>query len=110
VRARGPAPGRIGLTLPRVVASAAKGDRYVASAWVRSPAPGLRVTLSVVGSGAKAESSRATTATLPGLAWRRVIVAHTVATAGTDLAVEVAADGARAGDTLLVDEVAVRQG
>jgi hypothetical protein len=110
VRARGPDPGRIGLTLPGVVQGAAAGDRFVASAWVRSTAPGLRVTIRVVGSGAKAESSRTTTATLPGLAWRRVIVDHTVASQGTDLAFEITADGVPAGDGLLLDEVVVRQG
>jgi hypothetical protein len=109
VRARGPDPGRIGLTLPGVVPAAAAGDRFVASAWVRSTAPGLRVTLRVVGSGAKAESSRATTATLPGLAWRRVIVDHTVAAASA-LRLEITADGVPAGEALLVDEVVVRLG
>jgi hypothetical protein len=111
VRARSPDPGRIGLTLPAVVPSAKRGDRYVASAWVRSTAPGLRVTIRLVGSGPNAEASQATAATLPGLAWRRVIVDHSVAAAaGTDLAVEITADGVPAGDALLLDEVIVRQG
>ncbi|HEV8425725.1 MAG TPA: hypothetical protein VGS14_11130 [Actinomycetes bacterium] len=109
VRARGPQPGRIGLALPGVVPSAARGDRYVASAWIRSTAPGQQVTVRLVGSGGKAESSRTTTTTLPGLAWRRVIVDHTVASA-TRLALEITADGVPAGDALLVDEVIVRLG
>jgi hypothetical protein len=109
VRARGPEPGRIGLALPAVVPSAATGDRYVASAWIRSTAPGQRVTIRLVGSGGKAESSRTTTSTLPGLAWRRVIVDHTVANASR-LALEITADGVPAGDALLVDEVIVRLG
>jgi hypothetical protein len=110
VRASGNQPGQIGLTLPGVVQDAAPGSRYVASAWVRSTAPGLRVTVRLVGAGAKPELSQTTSATLPGLAWRRVFVAHTVAAAGDELAVEVTADGVSPGDALLVDEVTVRRG
>jgi hypothetical protein len=104
VRAR--EPGRVGLALADAVPEAGKGQRYVASAWVRSTAPGLRVTARLA--GAK-ESSKATVTTLPGLEWRRVIVPHTVATAGP-LRLEVVADGVPAGDALLADEVVVRQG
>ena len=32
VRARGPEPGQVGLALPEVVATAERGQRYVASA------------------------------------------------------------------------------
>jgi hypothetical protein len=110
VRAGGDQPGQIGLTLPAVVQDAAPGSRYVASAWVRSTAPGLRVTVRLTGAGAKPERSQTTAATLPGLAWRRVFVAHTVAAAGDVLAVEVTADGVSPGDALLVDEVTVRKG
>ncbi len=110
VRASGPQPGRIGLTLPGVVHEAAAGSRYVASAWVRSTAPGLRVTVRLVAAGAKPGHSQTTAATLPGLVWRRVFVAHTVAAAGGELGVEIAADGVNPGDALLVDEVTVRKG
>jgi len=109
VRSRGPQPGRIGLALPGVVQAADKGSRFVAKAWVRSTAPGLEVTVRLVGSGAKPESSQTTTTTLPGLAWRAVIVDHTTA-ARTDLAIVITADGVLPGDSLLVDEVTVRQG
>jgi hypothetical protein len=108
VRARGPQAGRIGLRLPGVVSGAPKGGRYVASAWVRSTAPGQRVTIRLVGSGGAASKADATT--LPGLAWRRVLVGHTASAAGTDMDLEVTADGVPAGDVLLVDEVLVRQG
>jgi hypothetical protein len=108
VRARGPQPWRVGLALGKVVASVQRGERYVASAWVRSAAPGQQVTLRLVGSGAK-QSSQATTTTLPGLTWRRVIVAHTF-TSRTDLSLEITSDAVRAGDALLADEVVVRQG
>ena len=107
VRARGPEPSRVGLALPQVVSSAAKGQRYVASAWVRSSAPGQRVTLQVLGAGK--ETSKTTVVTLPGLEWKRVIVDHTVATAGP-LRLELVADGVPAGETLFADEVVVRQG
>jgi hypothetical protein len=110
LRARGPQPGRVGLRQAGVIADAAKGSRYVASAWVRSTAPAQRVTIRLVGSGGAAEGSEAEAMTLPGLAWRRVVVGHTVAKAGMDLDVEVTADGVPAGDALLVDEVLVRQG
>jgi hypothetical protein len=106
VRARGPEPGRIGLALPEVAPAVRRGQRYVASAWIRSSAPGQRVTIRLVGGK---ESSRTATTTLPGLAWRRVIVDHTVA-AATDLRLEITADGVPAGDALLVDEVVVRLG
>jgi hypothetical protein len=108
IRARGPEPSRVGLALPEVVGSAKPGQRYVASAWVRSTAPGQPVTVRLVGAGGK-ESSKTTATTLPGLEWRRVIVAHTVATAGP-LRLEIVADPVPAGDTLLVDEVVVRTG
>ena len=93
--------------LPEVVQSAKKGQRYVASAWVRSTAPGQPVTIRLVGGGK--ESSRTTATTLPGLEWRRVIVAHTVATAGP-LRLEIVGEPVPAGDSLLVDEVVVRTG
>jgi hypothetical protein len=108
VRAR--EPGRVGLALPEAVPTAERGQRYVASAWVRSTAPGLPVTIRLVGAGAGAKgSSKATATTLPGLEWRRVIVDHTVATAGP-LRLEIVAGGGPAGDALLADEVVVRQG
>jgi hypothetical protein len=107
VRAR--QPGQVGLRQTGVIADAVAGSRYVAKAWVRSAAAGLKVTLRLVGAGAKPERSQATTTTLPGLAWRSVTVGHTV-TARTDLGVEITADGVAAGDDLLVDEVTVRQG
>ena len=80
----------------------------MASAWVRSSAPGQRVTLRLVGAGGK-EVSGTTVTTLPGLEWKRVIVDHTVATAGP-LRLELVADGVPAGETLLADEVVVRLG
>jgi Carbohydrate binding domain len=108
VRARGPQPSRIGLALPQVTPAVKHGQRYVASAWVRSSAPGQPVTVRLVGAGGK-ESSRTTATTLPGLEWRRVIVAHTVATPGP-LRLEIVADGVPANEELLVDEVVVRLG
>ena len=83
-------------------------ERYVASAWVRSTAPGQQVVLRLVGNGGK-QSAEASATTLPGLAWRRVIVAHT-ATAQTDLSLEITSEAVHAGDSLLVDEVVIRRG
>ena len=110
VRIQGPQPERVGLRLPGVVADARKGSRYVASVWVRSTVPGQEVTLRLAGAGEGDESSHASAPTLPGVTWRRMFVSHTVAVAGTDLDLEVAADGLPASDELLVDEVLVRQG
>jgi hypothetical protein len=108
VRARGPEPGQVGLALPDVVSTVKKGQRYVASAWVRSSASGQQITVRVVGGDGK-EVSKKTAATLPGLEWRRIIVDHTVAGDGP-LRLEILADGVPAGDALLVDEVVVRLG
>jgi hypothetical protein len=110
VRASGSQPGRIGLALPGAVRDAPKGSRYVASAWVRATAAGTRVTVRLVGQNGSAEASDASATTLPGLSWRRVIVDHTVAAAGTALDLQVTADGVARGDALLVDEVVVRKG
>jgi Carbohydrate binding domain len=108
VRSRGSAPARVGLGLPEAVPSVKPGQRYVASAWVRSTAPGQRVTLRLVGGGGR-EVSKATATTLPGVVWKRVIVAHT-ARAGGPLKLEIVADGVPPGEALLVDEVVVRLG
>jgi hypothetical protein len=51
VRARGPEPGQVGLALPEVVATAERGQRYVASAWVRSSASGQQVAVRLAGAG-----------------------------------------------------------
>jgi hypothetical protein len=110
VRAGGSQPEQIGLALPGVVQSSGEGNRYVASAWVRSSAPGMRVTLRLVGFGEETERSQASTTTLPGVRWRRVFVDHTVAADGVDLDLEVTAEAVPPGDALLVDEVVVRQG
>jgi hypothetical protein len=107
VRAR--QQGQVGLAQAAVVPGAVAGRRFVAKAWVRSAAAGLKVTLRLVGASTNPERSQATTTTLPGLAWRSVTVGHTV-TGRTDLGVEITADGVAAGDDLLVDEVTVRQG
>jgi hypothetical protein len=107
VRAR--QPGQVGLRQTGVIPDAVAGRRYVAKAWVRSAAAGLKVTMRLVGTGAKPQSSQATTTTVPGLAWRSLIVGHTV-TGRTDLGVEITAGGVPDGEALLVDEVTVRQG
>jgi hypothetical protein len=107
VQANGAQPGRIGLAL-KVAGPVRRGERHVASAWVRSTAPGQRVVLRLVGTGGK-QSARTTTTTLPGLGWRRIIVEHT-ATAPTDLSLEITGEAVRAGDALLIDEVVVRRG
>jgi hypothetical protein len=58
-------------------------------------APGQQVVLRLVGTGGR-QSSRTTATTLPGLAWRRLLVEHTV-TARTDLSLEITAEAVLAG-------------
>jgi hypothetical protein len=107
VRGRGSAPGPVGLALPEAVPAVKRGQRYVASAWVRSTAPGQPVTLRLVGGDGR-EVSKATAATLPGVVWKRVIVDHTARVG--PLKLEIVAQGARPGESLLIDEVVVRLG
>ena len=108
VRSRGSAPATVGLALPEAVPSIKRGQRYVASAWVRSTAPGQRVTLRLVGGDGR-EVSKATATTLPGVVWKRVIVDH-IARAGGPLKLEIVADDVPPDEALLVDEVVVRLG
>ena len=111
VRARGPQPSRVGLVLPRVVPSARRGSRYVASAWVRSTPPGLEVTVRLVAlGGGTSQASQAVVPTLPGDRWRRISVAHTVAAAHAALDLQITAADVGPGEALLVDEVEVRAG
>jgi hypothetical protein len=108
VRATGGQPQRVGLVLLKAVPSARQGSRYVASAWVRSTPPGLKVTLRLVTTGGG--SSETVTTTLPGDRWGRVTVAHTVAPAQASLDLQIMAAGVRPGETLLIDEVELRKG
>jgi hypothetical protein len=107
VRTTGDQPQRVGLVLPKAVPLAQEGSRYVASAWVRSTPPGLKVTLRLMTRGGG--SSQAVTTTPPWDRWGRVTVTHTVAAQDTlDLLVTAAA--VRPGETLLIDEVELREG
>jgi hypothetical protein len=108
VRTTGGQPQRVGLVLLKAVPVARQGSRYVASAWVRSTPPGLKVTLRLVATGGG--SSQAVTTTPPGDRWGRVTVAHTVAPAQASLDLQIMAAGVRPGETLLIDEVELRSG
>jgi hypothetical protein len=108
VRTTGGQPQRVGLVLLKAVPVARPGSRYVASAWVRSTPPGLKVTLRLVTTGGG--SSQAVTTTPPGDRWGRVTVAHTVAPAQASLDLQILAAGVRPGEALLVDEVELRSG
>ncbi len=95
---------------PNVIGSAAKGDRYVASVWIRTDTPRLAVTFrfrevagtSLVG---KTESK----ASLTDGAWHQVRAEYTAAGNGTQIAVQVLALRAAKGATLSVDDVDVRK-
>jgi len=111
VRPTGSQPQRVGLALLKVVPSARHGSRYVASAWVRSDPPGLKVTLRLAATGAGGgEVSQAVITTLPGNQWDRVTVAHKVAAAQASLDLQITAAAVQPGAALLIDEVELRRG
>jgi len=113
VRPTGSQPQRVGLALPKVVPSVRQGSRYVASAWVRSTPPGLKVTLRLAatgGGGGQGEASQAVTTTLPGNQWDRVTIAHRVAAAQASLDLQITAAEVQPGEALLIDEVELRRG
>ena len=110
VRPTGGQPQRVGLVLPKAVPVARQRSRYVASAWVRSTPPGLKVTLRMVTTGGgSSDASQAVATTLPGDRWNRVTVAHTVAAAQASLDLQIMAAAVRPGEVLLVDEVELRR-
>jgi hypothetical protein len=113
VRPTGTQPQRVGLALLKVVPSVRQGSRYVASAWVQSTPPGLKVTLRLAatgGGGGQGEASQAVTTTLPGNQWDRVTVAHKVAAAQASLDLQITAAEVEPGEALLIDEVELRRG
>lgn len=108
VRATGGQPQRVGLVLVKAVPSARRGSRYVASVWVRSTPPGLKVTLRLVTTGGG--GSQAVARTPPGDRWGRVRVAHTVAAAQASLDLLITAAAVGPGEALFIDEVELRRG
>jgi Carbohydrate binding domain len=110
VRATGDQPAQVGLVLPKAVPAARRGSRYVASVWVQSSSPGLRVTVRLVASGGGiSQASQATGTTLPGNSWRRITVGHTVAAAQAAVELRVAAAAVPPGEALILDEVELRK-
>jgi len=110
VRATDDQPAQIGLILPKVVPAAPRGSRYVASVWVRSSSPGLKVTLRLAAAGnGMSQASQATETTLPGDTWRRITVSHRIAAAQAALDLQVTAAAVPPGEALLVDEVELRR-
>lgn len=104
VRPSASRPERIGLVLPRAVASAQSGSRYVASAWVRSTSVNLKVSIQLATSGER--GSQASVTTLPG-DWRRVTVEYTAAAAAAlDLVISATVPS---GQAILIDEVQLRK-
>jgi hypothetical protein len=111
VRSSGGQSQRVGLALLKVVPSARRGSRFVASAWVRSTPPGLKVTLRLVATGGGgSQASQAAMTTLPGDRWGRITVAHKVAAAQASLDLQITAAQVQPGAALLVDEVELRRG
>jgi len=110
VRATDDQPAQIGLVLPKVVPAARRGSRYVASVWVHSSSPGLKVTLRLAAAGnGMSQASQATETTLPGDTWRRITVSHRIAAAQAALDLQVTAAAVPPGEALLVDEVELRR-
>jgi hypothetical protein len=111
VRITGTQPQRVGLMLAKVVPWARQGSRYVASAWVRSTPPGLKVSLRLVATGAGGgQASEAVATTLPGNRWGRITVAHKVAAAPASVDLQITAAAVQPGEALLIDEVELRSG
>jgi hypothetical protein len=111
VRTTSGQPQPVGLVLPKAVPTAQPGSRFVASVWVRSTPPGLKVTLRVgMTGGGRSQASQAVITTPPGDRWGRVTVAHSVAPAQASLDLEIVAAGVRPGEALLIDEVELRKG
>jgi hypothetical protein len=110
VRTTGSQPQPVGLVLPKAVPIARHGSRYVASAWVRSTPPGLKVTLRVGTDSGGTQASQAVITTPPGDRWSKVTVAHTVAPAQASLNLQIVAAALRPGEALLIDEVELRRG
>jgi hypothetical protein len=110
VRGSGGVPRPVGLVLPKAVPAASEGSRYVASAWVRSTPPGVKVILRLGMLGGGSEASQAVTTTPPGDRWARVTVVHTVAAAQSRLDLQIVAAGVGPGEALFVDEVELREG
>jgi hypothetical protein len=109
VRTTGDQPAQVGLVLPKVVPAARRGSRYVASVWVRSTSPGLKVTLRLVAVGSgSSQASAATGTTLPGDRWRRITVSHSVTAAQAALDLQVTAAAVPPGEALNLDEVELR--
>lgn len=101
----------VGLVLPKAVPAAQAGSRYVASVWVRSTPPGLKVALRLgTAGGGSSQASQAAMTTPPGDRWGRITVAHTVGPAQTSLDLQIVAAALRPGEALLVDEVELRKG
>jgi hypothetical protein len=100
------APGRPGIAAPLAV-EARQGRTYRGRVWVRASRPGIEATLALREHGAGGKSSADVTGvSLPDGHWHQVAVVHHVNVSGARLALEVAGN-LRAGDQLLVDEVAV---
>ena len=111
VRTTGGQPQRVGLVLLKAVPVARQGSRYVASAWVRSTPPGLKVTLRLVATGGGgSQASEAVATTLPGDRWGRITVAHKVTAAQANVDLQITAAEVLPGEALLVDEVELRNG
>jgi hypothetical protein len=110
VRATDDQPAQVGLVLLKVVPSARRGSRYVASVWVRSTSPGLTVTVRLVATGSgMSQASQATATTPPGDSWRRITVSHTVPAAQAALDLQVTAAAVPPGEALILDEVELRK-
>jgi Carbohydrate binding domain len=110
VRATDDQPAQVGLVLLKVVPAARRGSRYVASVWVRSTSPGLKVTLRLVASGdGVSRASQAIGTTLPGNSWRRITVSHSITAAQAALDLRVTAAAVPPGEALILDEVELRK-
>jgi len=112
VRAVGTGPARVGIQFG-AAAEAGAGSRYVATAWVRSPRPGLAVELSVVApprvAGRREQRGTARALTAAGGRWRRLTVTCLVREPASTVLVRLTAPRLGPGQAMLVDEVVLRR-
>lgn len=107
IQASGTKAEDIGLVLPRVVRSAAKGTRFVGTVWVKSTTPGVTVTLELRGKS-HGSSTMAWDDEMPAMRWHRLTLVHTVVD-GDRVDVRIVARNMPIGSALLVDDVVVQE-
>jgi hypothetical protein len=107
IQASGTKAEDIGLALPRVVRSAARGTRFEGVVWVKSTTPGVTVALELRG-GKPGGSTMGWDDEVSAMRWHRLTVDHTLIE-GDRVDLRVVARNMPVGSALLVDNVVVKK-